>query len=65
MNVNKGNRKNRSVTSVKGLALRVGPRGLCTNVATARGDYSESCGPSGWSFGRLEDESFGDISLAQ
>ena len=38
MNLDKGSRQNRSVTSGKGLALRVGPRGLCTNVATARGD---------------------------
>ena len=47
MNVDKGSRQNRSVTSGKGLALRVGPRGLCTNVATARGDCGEAADPPG------------------
>ena len=47
------------------MALRVGPRGLCINVATARGEYGEICGPYGQSFGGVEDESFGDLSLAQ
>ena len=65
MNVDKGSRQNRSVTSGKGLALRVGPRGLCTNVATARGDCGEICGPSRQSFGGVEDESFGALFLAQ
>ena len=65
MNVDKGSQQNISVTLGKGLALRVGARGLCTNVATARGDCGESCGPSGRSFGRVEDESFGALSLAQ
>ena len=63
MNVDKGSRKNRFVTSGKVLAMRVGPRGVCTNVATARGDYGEICGPSGSSFGRVEYEYFGDLYL--
>ena len=65
MNVDKGIWKNISVTFEKGLALRVRPRGLCTNVATARGYCGERCGPSGRSFGGVEDESFGDLSLPQ
>ena len=65
MNIEKGSRQNRSITLGKGLALRVGPRGIYTNVATARGYCGESCGPSGWSFGGVEDEFIGDISLAQ
>ena len=44
--------------------LRVGPRGLCTNVATAREYCGEICGPFGGSFCRVEDESFGALSLA-
>ena len=65
MNIDKGSWQNISVTQGKVLALRVGPRVLCTNVATARGDCGESCGPSGQSFGGVEDDSFRDISLAQ
>ena len=65
MNVDNGSRQNIYVTSGKGLALRVGPRGLCINIATARGEYGEICGPYGQSFGGVEDESFGDLSLAQ
>ena len=65
MNIDKGSWQNISVTQGKVLALRFGPRGLCTYVATARGDCGESCGPSGKSFGGVEDESFRDISLAQ
>ena len=65
MNVDKGSRQNISVTSGKGLTLRVGPRGLCNNIATAGGDCSESCGPSRRSFGGVEDESFGALFLAQ
>ena len=65
MNAYKGSRKNRSVKSGKSLAMRVGPRGICTNVATARGECGEICGPSGRSSGRVEDKSFGAISLAQ
>ena len=61
MNVEKGSRKNRSVTSGKGLDLKVGPRGLCTNVATSGGDCGEICGPSGRYFGGAEYESFGDL----
>ena len=63
MNVEKISQQNRSVTLGKGLDLRVGPRGLCTNVATARGDYGKICGPSGRSFGRVEYEYFGDLYL--
>ena len=65
MNGYTGSRQNISVTLGKGLALRVGPRVICTNVATARGDCVGSCVPSGRSFGSVEDESFGDIYLAQ
>ena len=65
MNVNKGIRKNRSVTSVKGLTLRVGPRGLFTNVATTRGDCSGGCGTSGQYFDGAEDKYFGDLYLEQ
>ena len=65
MNVDKESRQNKSVTSGKGLALRVGRRGLCANVATARVDCGESYRPSGLSFGGVEDDSFGDLSLAQ
>ena len=65
MNVDKRSRKNRSVNSGKGLDLMVGPRGFCTNVATARGDCDESCGPSGRSFGGAKEESFGALYLAQ
>ena len=64
MNIDKGSRKNISVTSVKGLDLRVGPMGLCTNVVSARGDCGKICGPSGKSFGGVEDESLGALSLA-
>ena len=64
MDVDKRSQKNRSVTSGKGLALRFGPRGLSTNVATAGGDYGENCGPSGRSFGRVEYEYFRDLYLA-
>ena len=63
MNVDKRSQQNRSVTLGKGLDLRVVPRGLCTNVAAARGDYRERCGPSGRSFGRVEYEYFGDLYL--
>ena len=65
MNVDKGSQQNISVTLGKGLALRVGPRGICTNVATDRGDCGKSCGPSRRSFGRAEDEYLGDLYLAQ
>ena len=41
------------------------PRGLYTNVKTARGDYGEICGTSRQSFGGVEGKAFGDISLAQ
>ena len=61
MNLDKGSWQNISVTLVKGLALKVGPRGICTNVATARGGCGESCGPSGRSFGGVEDKSFRDL----
>ena len=56
MNVDMGIWKNRSVTLGKGLDLRVGPRGLCTNISTDRGGCGEICRPSGWSFGGLDDE---------
>ena len=65
MNVDKISRKNRSVNLGKGLAMRVGPRGICTNVATARGDCGKSCGLYGRSFGGVEDKSFGALSLAK
>ena len=65
MNVDKRILQNRSVTSGKGLALRVGPRVLCTNVATARGDYEKICESSGRSFDEVKDDSFGDFSLAR
>ena len=65
MNIDKGSRKNISVTSVIGLDLRVGPMGLCTNVVTDRGDCGEICGPSGRSLRGVEDKSFGVLSLAQ
>ena len=64
MNVDKGSWQNISVTQGKVLALRFGPRGLSTNVATAGGDYGENCGPSGRSFGRVEYDYFGDLYLA-
>ena len=53
MNVDKGSRKNRSVTLDKLLALMVEPRSLCANVATDRGICRKSAdllgGPSeGW-----------------
>ena len=57
--------KNRSEASGKGLALRVDPRGLCTNVATDKGDCGESYGPSRQSFGGVEDESFWALVLSQ
>ena len=65
MNVDKGSRQNRSVTSGKGLALRVGPRGICTDVTTYRGDYGKICGPSGRSFGGVEDDYYRAIYLEQ
>ena len=65
MNVDKGSCQNKYVTSGKGSALRVGSRGLCTNVATARADCGKNCGSSGRSFGGVEDESFGGIYLVQ
>ena len=65
MNVDKGSWQNISITSGKELALRVGPRGICINVATARGDYGKICRPSGRSFGGVEDESFGNFSQSQ
>ena len=65
MNVDKVSWKNISITSGKGLDMRVGPRGLCTNVVTDRGDFGEICGPSGRSFGGVEDNYFGAIYLEQ
>ena len=65
MNVDKGSRENIYVTLGKGLALRVGPRGLCTNVLTAREECGEIRGPSGRYFGGVEDEYFRYLSLAQ
>ena len=65
MNLDKGSRQNQSVTSGKGLALRVKHKVLCTNVATARGDYEKICESSGRSFDEVKDDSFGDFSLAR
>ena len=60
-----GSWKNIPVTLGKGLDLKFGPMGLCTNVETARGYCGEICGPSRRSFGGVEDKSFGGISLSQ
>ena len=66
MDVDKGIRKNRSLTLGKGLYLRVGHKGLYTNVATAGGGFcGKICVPSWRFFGKVEDKSFGDLSLAQ
>ena len=45
-NVDKGSQQNTSVTSGKGLALRVGPWCLCTDVAAAGRDCGLRCGLS-------------------
>ena len=65
MNVDKGSWKNRSLTWGKGLALRVGPRVLCTNDATARGGCGKRFGLYGLSFGGVGYNPFRDIYLAQ
>ena len=65
MNVDKGGRQNRSVTLIKVLALRVGLRHLCTNVTAVRGGCGRICRPSGRSVGKMEDKSFGYLSLSQ
>ena len=45
MNVVRESRKNRSINLVKGLAMNVGPRVICTNVVTAREDCEKIWGP--------------------
>ena len=65
MNMEKGSWKNISLTSGKGLDLRFGPMGLCTNVATARGDCGDTCRPSGRSLDRVEDKYLRSLYLAQ
>ena len=65
MNVDKGNRQNISVNLRRNLALRFGPRGLCTNDATARGGCGKRFGLYGLSFGGVGYNPFRDIYLAQ
>ena len=65
MNVDTGSWKNRPLTPGKGLSLRVEPRGIYTNVATARGFPEKAVDPTGGPLVGWRGEYFGALSLAQ